>query len=214
MRRLQHLDLAHCHDRFLRERAHAPCIGARSRLCHPGERTLERIGSLPGRAERQAHRLQVRVLHGELEDATIQHFVSRELASKLLQQLRFIGIAELAQQRRELAVGLLHQLSRSLGFTRELARGFVGVRHHRAVRGVGCLREVRLESCRELARLGAALEDRARARRAAPDACDGEHDERREHESPPSARLLLHIANAWFWKFHGPLPPVPARLCA
>ena len=121
---------------------------------------MELIGRFPHGTERETLRLEVGVLHGQVEHVAVDLAVLGEVAVEVLERMRLGRIAEVRQARGERRGVERDRARRLLGLTREGDRLLVGVGHDRPVRRVGRLRQLDAQVIREPARLAQLGESR------------------------------------------------------
>ena len=99
VRRLQHLDLAHRqHDPGDQRRRHGASRAVSARRARENP---EGVGRFLRRTERQSLRLEVGVLDGQIEDATVERAILVESAAEFVQQPQLVGVAEVLKDRRQ-----------------------------------------------------------------------------------------------------------------
>src|SRR5262245_37137685 len=156
VRRLQRLDLANRRHCGCGERLDAPRVGPRGRH-HSVERRLERIGRLTCRAEREALRLEVGVLDGQVEHAAIERAILGKALVELVEQTELVRVLKRCEQRPQGGAVLFNRLRRLLRFARKHDGRLVRIRHDRPVRRVAGLAELDEQVCGELVRVHQAL---------------------------------------------------------
>lgn len=93
-------------------------------------------------SQRESLRLEVGVLHRELEDAFVHRLILCEAAAELFEQAGFFGVTKVTEQLLESGAVPSDRIGRLSGLANIRDGRFAGVRHHRSVPGVGALGEL------------------------------------------------------------------------
>ena len=155
--RLEHLNLARGGEGF-RGRGFDLRRGLAARRRQAAERVAKRVGRLARRPERQSLCLEIGVFGRQVEERAVHGAILGEPLRELVEEPRFVGVAERLQCRPQRLDVPLDGGCCLLGFAHGRGGCLLGPRHHRPVAGIGRLRQLHEQIAGQASALRQALE--------------------------------------------------------